>query len=157
MEPTIKIAIWRTRINLPGPRSPAGEIPGCVAFSRAGLLYPRGHEAPRRMRDVDARTLARPLPARVAVPAGPPPRVRGLVQRRRGQYDLLRDARSRHGEIVGRADRPRLPVHPQAAESDHPRASPRRRRRPAPRLPGRDRTPRGAGPHPLDPAAAVLQ
>ena len=31
--------------------------------------YPRGYEAPRRMRDVDVRTLARPLPASLAVTA----------------------------------------------------------------------------------------
>ena len=44
------------------------------------------------MRDVELRTLAGPLPAAAARAAGPPARLRELVQRGRGQYNLLRDA-----------------------------------------------------------------
>jgi RNA polymerase sigma-70 factor (ECF subfamily) len=86
----------------------------------SALRYPRAHGTPRRLPDVDVRAVAGPLPAPGAVAAGPAQRLRDLVQRRRGQYDLLRDANHRHGEVVGRADHPQLPVHPQAAENGHP-------------------------------------
>jgi hypothetical protein len=56
---------FSTRINLPGTHSAARE----ARLFRPELLYPRGHEAPRRMRDVDARTLARPLLAWITVTA----------------------------------------------------------------------------------------
>ncbi len=36
---------------------------------RRELQYPRSHETPRRMRDVDVRTLARPLPSSLPVTA----------------------------------------------------------------------------------------
>src|SRR6185437_11735162 len=93
--------------------------------------YPRSHGTPRRLPDVDVRALAGPLPAQVTAAAGPAERLRQLVQRRRGQYDLLRDAGPGDGEVVGRAGRPRLPVHPEAAEDPHPRAAAGRRRRAA--------------------------
>ena len=57
--------------------------------------YPRDHAAPRRMRDVESRALAGPLPALPASPTGAPPRLRDLVQRRRGQHHLLRHPRPR--------------------------------------------------------------
>src|SRR6201985_1553897 len=121
------------------------------------LGYVRGHGTPRRLRDVDVRTLARPLPACFAVPAGTAARVRDVVQRRGGQYDVLRDARPGHGAIVGRADRARLPVYPHAAQNGYAWAPPRRGRRPAPRVPGRDRAPRAAGARAVDSAAPVVQ
>src|ERR1700728_3989359 len=88
----------------PGPTCLSGS--GAAGRGVNKLRYPRGHEAPRRMCDVDVRTLAGPVPASPAVTAGPPPRLRDLVQRRRGQYDLLCDTRRRYGEIGGRADGP---------------------------------------------------
>ena len=42
----------------------------------------------------------------IAATAGPPPRVRDLVQRRRGQHDLLCGAAAGTVTVVGRADRP---------------------------------------------------
>ena len=119
--------------------------------------YPRDHAAPRRMRDVESRALAGPLPALPASPTGAPPRLRDLVQRRRGQHHLLRHPRPRYRPLVGRPDQPGLPVHPQAAETAHSREPPHRHRRDAPRVPGRDRAPRDPRSHALDPAAALVQ
>ncbi len=51
----------------PRPRRAAG--PSRVNRAVMAQRYPRGHETPRRMRDVDPRTLARPLPAASAAAA----------------------------------------------------------------------------------------
>ena len=139
------------------PSTGAGLRPVHANRCRRGARIPSGHETPRRMRDVDLRPLAGPLPAAPAVPARAAQRLRDLVQRRRGQYDLLRDAGRGHGPVVGRADQPGLPVRPQAAEGDHPRAPPGRRGRAAAGLPGRHRAARAARSRPVGPAAAVVQ
>jgi RNA polymerase sigma factor (sigma-70 family) len=96
----------------------AGELPG---DGRRRLSS--GHGTPRRLPDVDVRALARPVPAQVAAAARPARRLRQLVQRRRGQHDLLRDPGAGHREVVGGPGRPRLPVHPQAAPGGHARAA----------------------------------
>ena len=51
-----------------GPASGGLAVPPCDAFA-AHVRYPRAHETPRRMRDVDVRSLARPLPAPLTIPA----------------------------------------------------------------------------------------
>ena len=96
------------------------------------------------------------LPSPLA-PRRAPPRLRDLVQRRRGQHHLLRHPGPRHRPVVGRPDQPGLPVRPQAAETAHPREPPHRHRRDAPHVPGRDRAPRDPRSHALDPAAALVQ
>src|SRR5215469_1658887 len=63
-----------------------------------------GHETPRRMRDVGLPALAGPLPAFAPATARPAACLCELVQRRGGQYDLLRGAVPRYGDIVGEAD-----------------------------------------------------
>ena len=59
------------------------------------------------MRDVELRALAGPLPAAAAGTSRPPARLRDLVQRRRGQHNLLRDAcpRTRSGRGPRRPSR----------------------------------------------------
>jgi RNA polymerase sigma-70 factor (ECF subfamily) len=85
--------------RLGGRKAPgAGELPG-----EGPLRLSSGHGIPRRLPDVDARALARPVPAQVAAAARPARRLCQLVQRRRGQHDLLRDAGPGHREVVGRA------------------------------------------------------